>query len=423
MLLTKPGTLLIFVLLLAPSHAVLADGYIASPEPDWPQWRGVRRDGISTETGLQPTWPAGGPRLIWTAENMGTGWSSPIIVRNRLYITGDIGDELVVFALDLNGEVVWKTTNGASWEGSYPGARACCCYSAGKLYHLNAHGRLVCLNAETGREEWAQNILNRFDARNITWALSECLLVDGDRLIVTPGGKRALMAALDRRDGSTIWVTPPLEDDLTSYSSPILFELNGRRLIASCSSHHGFGVDAQDGQLLWKVPLSNPHKVNTATPIYGSGALFYVTPYAQNGRLYRLQPNEDQLDMRAQEVWQSPLDTVTGSGILIDNTLYAAGYRRNKWWMGIDWTTGEVTCEQQELTTGAAIYADGRLYCLDDKGTAGLLEPQGDQLKVAGKFRFVDRRVRDAWAHPVLLRGRLYLRYHDKLCCYDVGSK
>jgi outer membrane protein assembly factor BamB len=399
----------------------VSEGLIASPEAGWPQWRGPRRDGISTETGLLPSWPAGGPRRVWQVGDLGRGWSSPVAMGERLYVTGDVGDDLVIFAYATDGSLLWRVKNGKSWQGSYPGARACCVLSDGRLYHLNAHGRLACLDPATGDELWAANILERFDGENITWALSECLLVDGPRVIVTPGGKKALMAALDKTDGRTVWTTPPLGTDRTSHSSPILFRYAGRRLIANCSSGHGFGVDADSGKLLWTVPLKNRYGVNTATPIYGAGCVFYVTPYAENGRLYRLRANAS--GVTAERVWTSLLDTVTGSGVLLDGTLYAAGYRRSKWWFGVDWETGRTMCEQKDLTTGAAIFADGRLYVLDESGTVGLMAPRPSGLELAGRFRLLTERKRDAWAHPILHEGRLYLRYHDKMWCYDVKKK
>jgi len=400
-----------------------ADGLIASPEPDWPQWRGPRRDGISDEKGLLESWPDGGPKLLWKIDGIGAGWSCPIIVGQRIYITGDVGSDLVIFALDLNGQVQWKVKNGRNWKNPYPGARACCVFSEGRLYNMNAHGRVVCLDAASGREHWAVNILERFDAKNITWALSECLLVDGRNLIVTPGGKKALMAALDKRTGRTIWTTEPLGDDRTSHCSPILFRHAGRRLITSCSSAHGFGVDADTGKLLWTVPLKNPHGVNTSTPVYGSGIVYYVTPYAEMGRAYRLVT--DGQDLTARHIWTSGLDTVTGGAVLVgsaagNDTLYSAGYRESKWWFALDWQTGETKYELKDFTTGAAIYADGRLYCLDEKGSAGLLIPGPNGLEIVGRFALVTGKVRDAWTHPVLLDGRLYLRYHDTLFCYDV---
>ncbi len=397
------------------------DGLIATPEPDWPQWRGPRRDGISNEKGLLANWPPDGPPLLWKVDGLGAGWSSPIIVGERLYITGDAGNELVVFALDRNGTIQWRAGNGRAWKGPYPGARACCAYSEGRLYNLSAHGRLACLEAASGQELWVVDILERFDGKNITWAISECLLIDGPRVIVTPGGKRALMAALDKHTGETVWTTEALEKDRTSHSSPILFRCAGRRIIANCSSAHGFGVDADTGRLLWTVPLRNPHGVNVATPIYGSNCIFFVTPYAEHGRLYRLRPDGQQI--ATEHLWTSPIDTVTGCGVLVDGTLFAAGYRETKWWLGIDWETGETKCELKDLTTGAALYADGRLYVLDEQGTAALLKPEPSGLRIAGRFRLTAERVRDAWAHPVLLDGRLYLRYHDTLWCCNVKDQ
>lgn len=412
------AALLLLVLTAEAWAGASTEGLIATPEPGWPQWRGPRRDGISNEKGLLASWPQDGPKLLWKIADLGQGWSSPVIVGERIYITGDVGDDLIVFALDLAGETQWQVKNGRSWKTPYPGARAACVYSEGRLYNLNAHGRLACLDAASGRELWAVDILERFQGKNITWALSECLLIDGPRVIVTPGGTEALMAALDKRTGETVWTTPALGDDRTSHSSPILFRWAGRRVIANCSSAHGFGVDADTGALLWTVPLQNPHGVNVATPIYGSGCVFFMTPYAERGRLYRLAPNEK--GMTAEHVWSSPIDAVTGCGVLVDGTLFAAGYREVKWWLGIDWQTGATRCELKDLTTGAAIYADGRLYVLDERGTAALLKPGRDRLEVVSRFQLTPDRVRDAWAHPVLLDGRLYLRYHDTLWCYDV---
>jgi outer membrane protein assembly factor BamB len=401
----------------APPEAA-NDGLIASPEPGWPQWRGPRRDGISDEKGLLPEWPEDGPRLLWKVEGLGTGWSSPIVVEDRLYITGDVGDDLVIFAFDRDGRPLWRAVNGASWKGPYPGARASCAFSEGKLYHLGAHGRLACLDASTGEELWTVNALDRFEAKNIHWALSECLLVDGNHVIVTPGGRKALMAALDKRDGRTVWTTEPLGDDRATYSSPILFRHLGRRLIANCSEGHGFGADADTGELLWTVPLRNRFGTNVATPIYGAGAIYYVTPYGEHGRQYRLRARGD--GVVAEHAWTCDLETVTGAAVLLGDRLYAAGYRKPKWWLAVDWNSGEVRAELEELSTGAAIHADGRLYILDETGTVGLVDPGGGDMKLLGSFRLFERRERDAWAHPVLCDGRLYLRYHDALWCYDV---
>jgi outer membrane protein assembly factor BamB len=393
------------------------DGPIASAEPDWPQWRGPRSDEISEEKGLLLAWPANGPRLLWKIDRLGRGWSSPIIVRNRLYITGDVDNDLVIFAFDLDGKSLWRRKNGRSWSGSYPGARACCTYSEGRIYHMNAYGRVACLAAATGEEIWTVDVLERFRGANITWAMSECLVVDGPRLIVTPTGKEALIAALDKTNGRTIWTTEALGDDRASYCSPILFRQAGRRILASCSSTHGFAVNADDGKLLWTVPLRSPYGVNIMTPVYGNDRVFYTTPYVY-GTCYRLQPGED--GTQPKKAWSTTLDTCTGTVLLVEGMLYGSGYKKHKSWLCIDWRSGEVRYELKQLTTGAAVYADGLLYCLAEDGQVALLKPTPRKFEINGQFRLLPEKAYDAWAHPVLLHGKLYLRYHDGLWCYDV---
>ncbi|MBI3946254.1 MAG: PQQ-like beta-propeller repeat protein [Armatimonadetes bacterium] len=397
------------------------DGYIVSPERGWPQWRGPRRDGISREKGLLPSWPPQGPPLLWQAGGLGVGWSSPILAGGRLFITGEVGDDLVIFALDRSGKRLWQAKNGAAWKGQYPGARASCAYAGGRLYHMNAHGRVACLEAATGREVWAVDVLPRFGGRNITWAMSECLLVDGPRVLVTPGGSKALMAALDARTGKTVWTTEPIPGDDATYASPILFRHAGRRLIAGNSSRHGFGVDADTGKLLWSVPCEGRNHATVASPVYGGGSLFYVAPYGPDGALYRLKATR--AGVAADPAWRTTLDTLCGGAVLVDGLLFGAGYSRTRHWHCLDWRTGEARHELPDLYKGAAIYADGRLYCLGEDGTAALLRPLPDRFEVLGRFQLVNARRRDVWAHPVLLDGRLYLRYHETLWCYDVRGR
>ena len=394
-----------------------ADGPIASPEPDWPQWNGPRRDGISGEKGLLPRWPERGPRLVWKIGNLGVGWSSPIIVRDRLYVSGEIDKDLVISAFDLDGKPVWQTKNGRSWTGSYPGARACCAYSEGKLYHMNAHGRVACFEAAKGKELWAVDVLEHFQGQNITWGMSECLLVDGPRVIVTPGGEKALMAALDKHTGRTLWATEPLRDDRASYCSPLLLRHAGERILANCSSVHGFGVDADSGKLLWTVPLRSPFGANVTMPVYGEGRIFFTTPYV-DGTCYQLRPAAT--GPQPEKAWTTTMDTCTGTVLLVDGLLYGSGYKKHKSWLCLDWKSGQPRYELKSVTSGAAVYADGRLYCLSEDGGVALLKPGAEQFEVAGQFRLVPEKVHDAFAHPLLLHGRLYLRYHDTLWCYDL---
>ncbi len=380
---------------------------------DWPQWRGPHRDGLTAETKLLQDWPAGGPPLRWKLDGLGGGWSSPIIAGGRLFITGDAGDGLRIFAFDLEGKPLWTSTNGKAWKGSYPGARASCAFSDGRLYHLNAHGRLACLEAETGKELWTLDVLETFESENIIWALSECLLIDGPRLIVTPVGRKASMAALDKTTGKTLWTSEPLPDDKAGYASPLVVTHEGRRMILQCSSAHAFGVDAETGRRLWAVPLKNQYGTNISAPVYGGGRVHVAAAFT-TGACYALGPDGPR------EVWPTPLDTSTGYGVRVDGLLYGGGYQKAKGWIAVDWETGATRHELRELAAGGAVWGDGRLYVQAEDGRVALLTPD---LKIAGQFSLTPKKVKDAWAHPVLLAGRLYLRYHDVLECRDVQRR
>jgi outer membrane protein assembly factor BamB len=398
--------------------ALAQDGPIASPEAGWPQWRGKRRDGISDGKGLLKAWPEGGPKPLWKSEGLGRGWSSPVIVGDRIFITGDVGEELVVRALDLDGREVWKRANGKSWKGSYPGARASVAYSEGRIYLLNAHGRLACLEAADGREVWAADVVERFAAKVHTWAYSEGLVVDGPRVLVTAGGAKALVAALDKKSGETAWATEAVAGDSPSYVSPLLVRHEGRRLLIGASVLNGFGVDVDAGKLLWTIPMKTPYGVTASTPAYAGGRVHYAAAFITAASWNLVDGGA-----KVEKAWDTPFDTCSGSFIHADGVLYGGGHKRVKGWAAVDWATGARKAELPGLATGAAIWADGRLYALAEDGRMALLTPASEGLTIAGEFRLTPDRVNDAWAHPVLLDGRLYLRYHGELRCYEVLIK
>lgn len=410
------------LLLLAAAGPQSAPGKpVASKEPGWPQWRGPRRDGISDEKGLLQAWPEGGPKLLWKIDGLGRGWSSPIVTGGSITLTGDVGEDLVLFSFDLEGKPLWKAVNGRAWTGQYPGARGACVAAEGSLYHLNAHGRVACLDARTGRETWSVDILERFEGANILWGLSECLLVDGPRLIVTPGGKKGAMAALDRKTGATLWASDPIEGNAAGYGSPVLFELGGRRHLVTASSRHVFGVDADTGRNLWKRPRPSEYIALCFTPVLCGDGIYVTTPGKNGGTLYRL--GEGDGPPKVEAVWDTPLDTLQGGTVLVDGFLYGSGYMGFKGWAAVELATGKPLHTSRDLASGAVIHADGRLYCLSERGEMALLKPAPAAFEAVGRFPLLAERKQDAWAHPVICDGRLYLRYHDSLFCYDIKSK
>ena len=410
---------------------------IRSKESGWPQFRGPARNGVSTETGLLKRWPKEGPERLWKVSGLGQGYSSPIITEHALYITGDVGDKLTVFAFDVDGSPIWKAYNGRSWKNSWPGARSSCTYYKGRLYHENAHGRVVALDPQTGNELWAVNILERFDGENIRWALSECLLIDDGKVYVTPGGKKAFMAALDAQTGRTVWQSRPLEFtrtyvfggrkldtpardfDKAGYASPILFRMGGRKIIARTSAQHAVCLDAESGEILWKQAIYARHEVIGAMPVFADGDILFAAPDDFGSAMFDL--NLKNNNVTGKKIWHISLDNCHTSMVYADGFLFGSGYRKLKDWVCIT-SAGEIKYSKDDLVQGSCIYADGLLYALAENGICELLKPTDSGFETAGSIKLTEKNRRDVWAHPVICNGRLYLRDHDNLWCYNIKN-
>lgn len=398
---------------------------VPSTENGWPQFRGLRRDGVSDERGLLREWPESGLRQLWSITNIGTGFSSPVISGGRLVITGDFEEHLALIAFDLAGRPLWRATNGASWKTPYPGARATPTFHSGRLYHQNAHGRVACFDPADGRELWAIDVLEEFGGSNITWGMSECLLVDEHAVYVTAGGREALVVALNKTNGATLWKSEPLYEtagdkplENASYVSPILVRFGDRRLIIGASLRHLYCVDAATGALQWTQPVRTTYSVLAMMPALVGDAVFMTAPHGPGGRLWRLTGAGGKVG--TEEVWRTALDTCQGSVVYHDGKIFGSFYPGRKGWAALDASDGRVVYQAGDFVKGAVLYADERLYALCEDGWMLLLEPRADQFAVRGRFRLAEASARDAWAHPVIFDGRLYLRYHDTLRCFDV---
>jgi len=397
---------------------------IATAEPDWSQWRGPRRDAISSETGLLDAWPADGPKLLWKVSGMGRGWCSPIVVGEMLYICGDVDGELKIFAMGLDGKIKWQVANGKAWKKPFPGSRASCCYSDGMVYQMNGYGRVVCLDAKTGKELWAVDILKRFEAKRPFFGASECLLVDGSNVIVTPAGKKALIAALDKKTGKTVWtgLAAPEETETAGYSSPILVKLGGRRLIIATTSYRTFAADAGTGKVLWTVKLALTKNACSTIPIFCGNNVF-IPNTSVNEQFSSMLTISEKGD-KVKKAWTLQLRNLSGSGIYVDGNLYISGARKLTGYLCLDPKTGKTKAKLAQPITAAAIWADGKLFIQSADGKVFLLKTTADGFKALGEFYVVrSGKKKDAWAHPVLFGGRLYLRYHDTLFCYDVKGQ
>jgi outer membrane protein assembly factor BamB len=392
-------------------------------EPSWPCFHGPDRTNRSPETGLLKTWPEGGPKLLWTASGLGRGYSSVSIADGRIYSAGMIDKQTFVLAFSLEGKPIWKTLNGESWSTTrrwaigYAGSRATPTFDDGRVYHLSERGRLACLDAATGKAVWSTDLLKRFDAKVSKYGYAESVLLDGDHLICTPAGEKGVIACLDKTTGRTVWATTGIPGD-AAYASPVLAEFGGVTQVLGQTSSRLFAVDRRTGKRLWAVTLENQRDNNCTDPLFHKGHVLASSGYGTGSLLVKLSAADGRI--AAKEVWRSALmDNHHGGIVRVGEHVYGAGHQKRGWFC-LDLMTGRPLWNARGK--GSLTFADGMLYCLDERGTISLVEATPKALRVAGSFDVPKGGSGLYWAHPVVCGGRLYVRHADKLYAYDVKA-
>ena len=403
------------LLALAAAALALATAPGGAKGADWPQWRGPRRDNVSTETGLLKKWPEGGPRLLWTARGCGKGFSTVAIANGLIYTTGDADGKCHVVALDLGGKLRWRSPIGKAWTGDTPGARGTPTVDGDRVYAMNAYGRIACLDARTGQRIWSRDVVKDFNGKVVRWGLAESVLVTDDKVICTPGGKGACLVALEKRTGRTIWTSEGVSDE-PGYSSPVAFEFGGVRHVVNLTSRGLVAVEARTGKFLWRY---SPRSGNLCvpTPIYSDGGVFTAYYHFPGGKV--------QLDARggkvtATEAWRTDrMQNYHGGVVLAEGYLY--GNHKNGW-SCIDFRTGKLMYFAKGIGQGSLTYADGMLYCLSERGTVALVRATPKAFELVSKFRIPRGGSGPTWAHPVVCGGRLYIRHGDYLYAFGIKA-
>lgn len=393
----------------------------AAPQqvPEWPGWRGVDRTGVSSDTGLMATWPAGGPPSVWTVAGLGAGYGSVAIGAGRVFVQGLRDGQSMVHSLDLaTGAYVWSKTLGrGSGNDRGSGPRGTPTIDGDRLYVLSEVGDLLCLRAADATVVWQRNIIRDFTGRNIQWLLSESPLVDGDRVVVSPGGRGAGMVALDKMTGQTIWVAKELSEP-AGYSSAVVVEFDGIRAYTTFTDSSAVGVRASDGRVLWRHDGAANRTANIATPVVSGRHVFYSSAYGTGGSLVSLSAQGD--GVRAQQVYFTrDMQNHHGGVVLVDGILY--GFN-NAILTALDFASGKMLWRHRSVGKGAVTWADGRLYILGENNVVGLAEVSPAGYRETGRFEIPDR-GQPSWAHPVVAGQRLYLRNQGTLVAYDVRSR
>jgi outer membrane protein assembly factor BamB len=380
------------------------------------QWRGPNRDGVYPEQNLLKKWPETGPKLIWEVNGLGSGFSSAAVTSDRLYTCGMFDSTGFIFSYDLNGNQLWKKAYGKEWSKGQPGTRGTTVVVDDRLYVISGVGNAVCLNADTGDIIWSVDLVEKFGAVLPDLGMCESALIDGDRIICTVGGPNTIMVALNRNNGSTVWVCEG-NGEKSSYCSPILINRGNTRLIVTMVQKSIIGIDADVGKFLWSHKQDTKYDVNANSPIHEDGYIYCSTGYELGGVKLKLSSDGKSIT----EVWRDKeLDSQFHSYILLEGYIYGSGHR-NKGWKCLNWQTGEILYSSKELDTGSVIYADGLLYCYTEKGIVALVEPGSNKFKLISKFE-IEQGSGPHWAHLVIKDKILYVRHGDTLMAYSIGD-
>jgi outer membrane protein assembly factor BamB len=390
---------------------------------DWPQWRGPNRDGKSADTGLLKEWPAAGPKLAWKTTGLGKGYAGISVVGRHLFTMGDRDDAGYVIALRAaDGKTIWSAKMGAAGSPdpsnwSYPGPRCTPTVSGDLLFALNAWGEMVCLSAADGKELWRRDFGKDFGGKPPTWGFSESPLVDGDQVVVTPGGKQGAMVALDKRTGRVLWQSKDFTDE-AHYASIMPAEIGGVRQYVQLTAASVTSISATDGRMLWQAPRKGSVAV-IPTPIVAGNLIYVTSGYNAGSHLFKIAPDAGKSS--AEQVYANrAMANHHGGVILVGEHLY--GYSDSRGFACQDLQTGEIVwAEKEKIKKGCVSYADGALYHREeDTGTMILLDASPAGYREKGRFLQPDRVKEKAWPHPTIAHGKLYLRDQDLLLCYDL---
>lgn len=383
---------------------------------NWPQYHGPNRDNISQETGLLEEWPAGGPKQLWSQKGLGEGYSTVSIADGKIFTMGTAGSSEVVLAMDLaTGKPIWsaKTGGGVFKDGTGNGPRGTPTVDGDRVYALGANGDLICLGIDKGEVVWQKNILREYGGSNIQWGICESVLIDKDELICCPGGQRATIAGLNKLDGRGKWRSTIEGTPKASYASPILVEFGGERQIVNYVHTGVVSVKAGKGDVLWGYPVSANGTANCSSPVFDDGMIMTASGYGTGCAMFQLAPG----GKASVGYTNKEMKNHHGGMVAVDGYVYGFDEQILKC---IELKSGDMVWQNRSIGKGSITCADGHLYLRSENGPMALCKLSSKGYEETGRFEPKNRSNKNAWSHPVVCGGRLYLRDMDTLTAYDI---
>ena len=389
---------------------------------DWPQWRGPSRNDHSPDQGLLKSWPEAGPKSVWTFKNAGLGYSGYSIAGGKLFTMGLRNGKEQLIAVDAaTGNELWAADAGDKYPNGWgDGPRATPTVDADRVYAMGGQGTLICAQVADGKVLWRKSLQTDLGGKLQGWGYTESVLIVGDKVLCTPGGSKGTLAALNKLTGDVAWRTTDITDE-AQYASPILILHGGATQVVQLVGQKVFGVDPATGKTLWSTRF--PGRVAVIpTPIDGGEGRIYVTAgYGVGCQLIQLGA-----DNSVTTVYENNkvMKNHHGGVVLVDGHIY--GHSDGYGWVCQDLKTGNEVWVHKGFGKGAIHYADGMLYCLNEKsGEVALVEASTSGWNQKGTFKLSPLSQQrnpqgGIWPHPVVVNGRLYLRDQEFVYCFDV---
>ncbi|WP_340110859.1 PQQ-binding-like beta-propeller repeat protein [Maribellus mangrovi] len=389
------------------------------------QWRGPDRDGHFPETGLLKEWPADGPEEVLEVEEIGKGFSSPVFDNGMIYTSGMIDTLDYLTAINPDGSFKWQVAYGRSWNKSFPDTRSTPVIEENRIYVQSGTGQVSCIDKETGKAIWEVDVDKDFNGEYHIWGNSETVLLCDDKLIVSPGGQETSIVALDKMTGEEIWQTKSLGGP-RAYASATIFEWNGLRYILAIIGTDLMAIIPETGEIAWSYRYWDPEKwdqnglIWTNTPVFKDNTIFLTMGYDYPAVML-------EMDSTGTSVTEKFVDHTFDNhhhGIILHNGyLYGSNWFDNKRgrWISMNWDTGEIKYVADWDTKGSIVMADGLLYCYNERGNVGLVEPDPDGFKVISQFK-IRKGAGPHWAHPFIADGKLFIRHGDVLMVYNIKA-
>ena len=396
------------------------DQEAAAVRSDWPGWRGARRDAVSPDTGLLKTWPKEGPPLLWQATTAGIGYGSPSVADGKVFVMGNGPDrEWVICYDEQTGKQLWACATGrVPFRGKgFAGPRSTPTYYEGRVYAIGISGWLVCINAETGKPIWFTEMQRRFGGRMPLWGYSESPLIDKGTLICTPGMANTVVA-FDTKTAKKKWVAKL--GDPASYSSPIVAEIGGTRMYIVFTEVGLVGLRASDGSLLWRYNSPSNGQANVATPVVVGSTVFAASGYGHGGGCAWIKKDAEGKFIPKELYFTNKMQNMHGGFLVFDGNLY--GCSDPGVLVCMNYKTGKVS---KVLRTGrfSVAAAEGLLYLRNENGKMSLYDVSPTKFTKRGEFTPKNHTEEKAWPHPVIARGKLFLRDQHYLSCYDLSAE